>query len=215
MNDRRRRTRRPAKFTGPLAEPVRLKVHSSSLADGSPEETQQRNFEERVRAFREWISKFDLLFAHYEVKIERRAREERDWFELFVRVVVDLVPGFRIVSADKPGRGRRPDPFEDICLLVDVELVKRGLGSGGSSVLDSKAVTILTNEAPYKSRWGRVTEETLRNKFSKARGSTNPLAKLWRLEGELGQVAREGLIEMFGATRQNIFVSSNKTLRNG
>lgn len=210
MNGRPRRVPCSHKFTGPLAKPVRLEVHFSTLSDASPEDTQRLNREEHRKAFREWLSKFDLLFAHYGVNIEHRDWENRDWIALVTRMAVDLIPGFQIVSAGKRGPGRRPDPFEAICLLVDVELVKRGLGSGGSSVLDSKTVAILQNEAPYKSRWGYVTEETLRNKFSKARRSTNPQAKLWRLKGDLGQAAREGLIEMFGASRPHILAGSNK-----
>lgn len=206
MNHRRRRTRRPGKFTGPLAEPVRLKLHYSTLAGGSLEEARQRNIEEHQRAFREWLSKFDLLFAHYGVSIENRSWNDRDWPDLVARMAVDLIPGFRVVSAETRGRGHpTSSPFEDICLLVDAELVKQGLRSDGSVVSDGAAAEVLQDEPPYKARWGRLSVDTLRNKLSMARRSENPLAKFWRLEGEVRQIAREGLIEMFGATRQNIF----------
>jgi hypothetical protein len=206
MTVRRRRTPCSRKFTGPLAKPIRLKVHFSTLADAAPKEAQQLNLEERVKAFREWLSKFDLLFAHYGLE-----NKNRDWPALVVEMAVDLVPGFQVVNAEKRGRGRPISPqLEDICLLVDAELVKQDLGADGSAASDTKAAAVLKNNPPYKARWGHLTTESLQNKISKARRSKNPLAVQWRWTGELRQLAREGLIEMFGATRQNIFVRGNK-----
>ena len=169
MNVCRRRTPCSRKFTGPLAKPIRLKVNFSTLADAAPKEAQQLNLEERVRAFREWLSKFDLLFAHYGLE-----NKNRDWPALVVEMAVDLIPGFQIVDAEKPGRGHPvSSPFEDIWLLVDVELVKKDLGSDRSVVSDPKAAAVLTNEAPYKARWGHLSVPSLQNKISQARRSKN------------------------------------------
>lgn len=202
----RRRTKHPRKFEGPLAEPVRLKVYHSTLAGRSPEEARQLNDQERTRAFREWVPKFNLLFAHYGLD-----KTNHDWVALVVHMAVDFVPGFRVVSAEKRGPGRPGlSELDDICLVVDAELVKRSLRSDGSAVSDAKAVAVLTTEPPYDSRWGRLSIPSLQNKLSRARRSKNQQVKLWQLPGEIGQLAREGLIEMYGATRQNIFVSGSK-----
>jgi hypothetical protein len=85
------KAKKPAKFSGELAEPILAPLHVDGedlFSDGV--------FEARIR-------KTALLAAHYGV-------EPGDWFGLAYRMALDLVPGFQVLYDDPRARALQSHP---------------------------------------------------------------------------------------------------------
>jgi hypothetical protein len=192
---------RTSKYTGVLAEPIRIKHHTRTLLDcRSEKEVAEANGAEWAHATEALISKFDLLFEHF--KIERTDIPADDYYALAMSLALKHVPGMRFVSADSPRRGHRKvrDPVNLMRLLADVEVIKRRKKMVRSRTSDAPALADLTTSSTFKPRWGRYRgkERTLANWLAEARDpKRNPFYRLWQLKGRVGETARAELIATF------------------
>jgi len=109
----------------------------------------------------------------------------------------EFVPGFQIVvgSLGRP----KTSALDNIRLLADLELVKRSNPrADGRPMSDAKAAVKLTQELPYRKRWGHLTPQAVQNRLSQVRDpQCNPLATLWQADGEVGALARQIFIGVF------------------
>ncbi len=188
-------------FTGVLTKPIRIKLLAPTISGLATEEVEHRNAEAVAAAIKTVLGKVDALFEHFDIQ---RSGGEGEWASLALQMAREFVPGFQIVAGEKRGRGRpKNSALEPIRLLADLELVKRSNPRpDGRSMSDAKAAVKLTQELPYKKRWGHLTPQAIRNRLSQARDpQRNPFAKLWQADGEVGVLARETFIELFGISK--------------
>ena len=200
------------RFTGVLAEPIRIKVFHHSIAGMMEEEAKQRNAQEAKRAIETALGKLDALFRHFGIERNRRPATQaqlgetaEEWASLALQLAHAFVPGFQIVAEQQNrerGRPKVPE-LDHIRLLADLELIKRSQEPrGGRAMSDAQAAVKLTQEAPYNKRWGTLTAQAIQNKMRQARDpKRNPLARFWQQEGEVGVVAREFFVRVFDVTK--------------
>ena len=115
------------KFTGPLAEPIVVKVYHRTLVGLTAEEAKKRNAEEWARVVKLLSDKFELLFQYF--SIPKTGNVAEDYRALSWALATECFPGFQLVPAGaaRPGRAAHETMFL-MGLLVDVEQKKGRCG---------------------------------------------------------------------------------------
>lgn len=189
------------KFTGALAQPIRIKFYRATLVGLNADDAAKKTAAGFVTAAKESFLKLDLLFEHF--GIARTKDLAADYKSLSLSLAQEFVPGFQLVSADTPARGRPSSkPWQLVSLLVDVETLKRRKQRVHARASDARALADLTSLSQFSRRWGRYRAASLANLLPKARNPEfNPLYRLWQLEGQAGKQARQLLIDIFSTTK--------------
>lgn len=120
------------KYTGILAEPIKLRDPGLGLAS-NPEEIKRHNdeqFWQRVKA----------LYEHYGVRSDDAAAD----FKVLLRLAIDHVPGFAIAGRPK-GRPEKWGSVKSIELFADVKAIMKRRGISARS-----ACSILINRPRYR-----------------------------------------------------------------
>ncbi len=153
------------KFTGELAESIRVEYRSVTLLTNTPEgraEVDKHNGQEVLRSLAEQLKKLPLL--ENALGLDGNKYDATTRFTILAFALArEFVPGFRIknVSTERErGRKKDWDAIKYCQLFADVQIVLKDKPRS-----ESEACNVLVKSPRFKKRWGSLSAATLKNRL--------------------------------------------------